>query len=288
MSDSWETILTAALIGTERAVVPPPPAGFAAAAAAAKPDSDPAGALLDQAALLAVARRAGRPVSKAEPPEPAEPTPRPAVSQAAGRRLARILNGENPDLLVEWLSAAAARGLRPPPQFLPALLDRARRTSAANPDPEEARLRALVLIADGARARWLAGLNPVWAYLLAEPEQVPVPGRLTEADVAKVTAAVDAVPDANSLTALMSEVPGPWPSPLTARVLTKAARGLSQTPLNASRVIRLAGRRADPRLGAPGALADFPPEAPNALHTMLAVLRFRYEMLKELEVDSAG
>jgi hypothetical protein len=212
------------------------------------------------------------------------------VSQAAGRRLARILNGENPDLLVEWLSAAAVRGLRPPPQFLPALLDRGRRTSAANPDPEEARLRALVLIADGARARWLAGLNPVWAYLLAEPvpAQVPVPRRLTEADVAKVTAAVDAVPDANSLTALMSEIPGPWPSALTARVLTKAARGLSQTPLNASRVIRLAGRRADPELGAPGALADFPPEAPNALHTMLAVLRFRYEMLKELEVDSAG
>lgn len=287
MSGDWETILTAALIGTERAVVPPPPAGLAAAATA---DSDPAGALLDQAALLAVARRAGRPASKAEPPLPAEPASRPAVSQAAGRRLARILNGENPDLLVEWLSAAAVRGLRPPPQFLPALLDRARRTSAANPDPEEARLRALVLIADGARARWLAGLNPVWAYLLAEPvpAQVPVPRRLTEADVAKVTAAVDAVPDANSLTALMSEIPGPWPSALTARVLTKAARGLSQTPLNASRVIRLAGRRADPELGAPGALADFPPEAPNALHTMLAVLRFRYEMLKELEVDSAG
>lgn len=283
MSNNWETVLTAALIGTERAVVPAPPDGLAA-------DRDPAGALLDQAALLAVARRAGRPAGQAEPQPPAEPTSRPVVSVAAGRRLARILNGENPDLLAEWLTSVAVRGLRPPPQFLPALLDRARRASAANPDPEEARLRALILIADGARARWLAGLNPIWGYLLAEPvpTQVPVPPRLTETDVAKVTAAVDAVPDANSLTALMTEVPGPWPSALTARVLTKAARGLSQTPLNASRVIRLAGRRADPRLGAPGALADFPPEAPNALHTMLAVLRFRYEMLKELVDDNAG
>ncbi len=280
---SWEALLTAALIGTERAVVPAPPDGLAT-------DVDPADALLDQAALLAAARRAGRPASAAEPLPPAEATSRPAVSQAAGRRLARILNGENPELLVEWLTAAAVHGLRPPPQFLPALLDRARRASAANPDPEEARLRALVLITDGTRARWLAGLNPFWAYLLAEPvpSAVPVPPRLTETDVAKVTAAVDAVPDANSLTTLMTAVPGPWPSALTARVLTKAARGLSQTPLNASRVIRLGGRRADPALGAPGALADFPPEAPNALHAMLAILRFRYEMLKELDDGRAG
>src|SRR5581483_3750258 len=82
---SWEALLTAALIGTERAVVPAPPDGLAT-------DVDPAGALLDQAALLAVARRAGRPASAAEPLPPAEATSRPAVSQAAGRRLARILN----------------------------------------------------------------------------------------------------------------------------------------------------------------------------------------------------
>ena len=66
------------------------------------------------------------------------------------------------------------------------------------------------------------------------------------------------------------------------------AERADRAPLNASRVIRLTGRRADPALGAPGALADFPPEAPNALHTMLAVLRFRYEMLKELDDDHRG
>ncbi len=285
---NWEAVLTAALIGTERAVVPPPPPGFPGDQTSQ--DTDPAAALLDHAALLTAARRAGRLPDHVEPPPAAEPDPRPMVSPAAGRRLARILGGENSDLLVEWLTAVAVRGLRPPAQFLPALLDRARRSSSVNPDPDEARLRGLVAVAGGSRARWLAGLNPAWAYLLAEPvpAEVLVPRRLTEAGLAKVVAQVEAVADASSLAGLMAEVPAPWPSPLTARVLTKAARGLSQTPLSASRVIRQAGRRADPALGAPGALAEFPPQAPNSLHTMLAVLRFRYEMLKELGYDHRG
>lgn len=230
--------------------------------------------------MLTAARRAGRLPDQASPPAAAEPDPRRMVSPAAGRRLARILGGENADLLVEWLAAAAACELRPPPQVLPVLLDRARRSSAANPDPDEARLRGLVAVAGGARARWLAGLNPAWAYLLAVPAAAPAAP--TRPDLPALLAAADAVPDANALSGLMAGVPGPWPSPLTARVLAKATRGLSQTPLSANRVIRLAGRRADPAMGAPGALADFPPQAPNALHSMLAVLRFRYEMLKEL------
>ena len=85
------------------------------------------------------------------------------VSPAAGRRLARMLGGEYPDLLAEWLAAAAARGLRPPPQLLPALLDRARRAAAADPG-----LPRLVAEAGGPRARWLAGLNPDWESVTAQ------------------------------------------------------------------------------------------------------------------------
>ena len=77
--------------------------------------------------LLTVARRAGRPADEAQPLPAAGPDPRPAVSPAAGERLARILGGEHPDLLAEWLKAAVARGLRAPAQLLPALLDRGRR-----------------------------------------------------------------------------------------------------------------------------------------------------------------
>ena len=164
---TWQDLVTASLIGTERAVVPPVqipgwPGGDDAAAGSGR--SDPADLLLGRAALLTAARRAGRVPDRAEPLPVAGPDPRPAVSQAAGRRLARMLGGEHPDLLPEWLTAAVIRGLRPPAELLPALLDRARRVAAADPE-----LRRLAVQAGGARARWLAGLNPDWAFAADEP-----------------------------------------------------------------------------------------------------------------------
>jgi hypothetical protein len=160
---NWRDLVTASLIGTERAVVPrieipglspadiPAPGG----------SRDPAAVLLDQAAVLTAARRAGRMPSRAKPPPAAEPDTGPAVSPAAGRRLARMLAGEHQDLLAEWLAAAAARGLRAPPPLLPALLDRAVRP------PGTYSLRRLVAEAGGSRARWLASLNPDWQFVLA-------------------------------------------------------------------------------------------------------------------------
>jgi hypothetical protein len=110
--------------------------------------------------MATAARRAGRRPDRAEPLPGCEPDPRPAVSPAAAARLARMLSGEHPGLLAEWLTAAGDRGLRPPPQFLPALLDRARRAAPA--DPVLVRLAAE---AGGPRARWLAGLNPDWEFV---------------------------------------------------------------------------------------------------------------------------
>jgi hypothetical protein len=121
---------------------------------------DPAAELLDRAALLTAARRAGRRPDHAKPLPVAEPDPRPAVSPAAGGRLAWMLGGENPDLLTEWLTAVTVRGLRVPAPSLPALLDRARRGSPADPG-----LRRLVAEAGGPRASWLAGLNPEWKFV---------------------------------------------------------------------------------------------------------------------------
>jgi Family of unknown function (DUF5691) len=158
----WQDLVTASLIGTERAGVPLTPIpGLLTAGDAAV--GDPAAELLDRAALLTAARRAGWPADHAEPLPAAVPDRRPAVSPAAGGRLARMLSGEHPDLLIEWLTAAAARGLRAPAQVLPALLDRARRVSAADPE-----LRRLVAQAGGSRASWLAGINPEWQFVAPE------------------------------------------------------------------------------------------------------------------------
>ncbi len=157
---TWQDLVTASLIGTERSAVPP--VAVAGVPTPADAPADPAAILLDRAALLTVVRRGGRPPEQAEPLPAAEPDPAPAVSQSAGHRLARILGGEHPDLLAEWLSAAVTRGLRVPSHLLPALLDRARRVSPADPE-----LRRLAAEAGGSRARWLAELNSDWKFVTA-------------------------------------------------------------------------------------------------------------------------
>jgi Family of unknown function (DUF5691) len=155
---TWHDVVTASLIGTERAVVPA--VGIPGLPPAEDDSGDQAAVLLDRAALVTAARRAGRRPDKAEPLPRSEPDPRPVVSPAAAARLARLLGGEYPELLSEWLTAVAARGLRPPPQLLPALLDRARRVRSADPG-----LADLVAEAGGPRASWLAGLNPDWEFV---------------------------------------------------------------------------------------------------------------------------
>jgi hypothetical protein len=163
----WQDLITASLIGTERAEVPAPTVPGLPVRAEAVPD-DPAVLLLDRAALLTVARRGGtliRPAGQAEPLPAADPDPGCAVSPAAGQRLAWMLGGEHPDLLAEWLTAAVARNRRVPPPLLPALLDRARRGSPSDPE-----LRRLSAEAGGARARWLARLNRDWTFVTALTE----------------------------------------------------------------------------------------------------------------------
>ena len=163
---TWQDLVTASLIGTERTGLPdtgvPGQPGPADARRPTQAPDDPAALLLDRAALLTVARRGGRPAGHAEPPPAAEPDPAPAASPAAGRRLARMLGGEHPDLLAEWLTAAVARDRRVPAHLLPALLDRARRISPSDPE-----LRRLAAEAGGSRARWLAGHNPDRTFVTA-------------------------------------------------------------------------------------------------------------------------
>ncbi|MFK4034711.1 DUF5691 domain-containing protein [Nonomuraea wenchangensis] len=136
----WEELTSAALVGTDR-----------------RPYH---GVLLEDAAVEVARLRAGRRLGPLAPPEPAPGEDRPAVGRRAAERLARILGGEHERLLPEWLAAAAATGCRVPPRMLPDLLDRGRRDGS---------IRAHLGVLAGRRGRWLAGLNPAWAYLLGEP-----------------------------------------------------------------------------------------------------------------------
>ncbi|MFG3046595.1 DUF5691 domain-containing protein [Streptomyces sp. NPDC048241] len=157
---TWDDLLTTALLGTDRRPLPVAgPIGREAPAA-----------LLDAVAMAAVQRRAGlRPGHAGTRPDPAPEDTRPALPPAAAHRLTLLLadrpggggggrRGSTPDLtelLPQWLAAANAQGYAAPPQTVPALLDAAR----ARTD-----LRPAALEFAGARALWLARLNPDWRF----------------------------------------------------------------------------------------------------------------------------
>ncbi|WP_456152142.1 DUF5691 domain-containing protein [Kitasatospora acidiphila] len=126
---------------------------------------DQATALLEQAALATVRRRAGLlPLpAPAELPEPAAWDPRPELPDAAARRLTVLLAGRSvgpanlAELLPQWLAEARSRGYRPPAALVPGLLEAAR---ARN----EVRADAVALA--GPLGRWLAERNPQWRFVL--------------------------------------------------------------------------------------------------------------------------
>ncbi|MEV7969340.1 DUF5691 domain-containing protein [Sphaerisporangium sp. NPDC088356] len=136
--EEWERLVSAALVGTDRRPVP---------------------GLLGQAAAHTVGARAGQRLHRGEPLPAAPPEEQPLVPRAAGERVGRILDGEHPRLLPEWLEAAAVRGYRLPPKLVPRVLDHGARDRS---------LRAPIGVLAGARGRWLARLNPSWAYVLEE------------------------------------------------------------------------------------------------------------------------
>jgi hypothetical protein len=162
MRDVVEHITARALLGTSRGTAATVPAVSGplgqALEAAASCEQGPEQALLNAAAIVAAAWRAGA------GPGPAPPLPPPAAAEmqkpappGAQALLARLLGGEMPPVLPEWLRMAAAptRNMRAPHELLPELLEAGRR---------ERSLRELVLPVLGQRGRWLAALNQEWRY----------------------------------------------------------------------------------------------------------------------------
>jgi len=170
---TWPDLVAAALVGTDRRPLPDavtpvapglgdrPPSGPGAVASSLRSE-DTASAVLDRAAAWSVYRRAGAvPVRELAAPRPAPADPVPVVGPAAAARLAglvdQVWDGDSrPALIVEWLTVAADRGRRVPPEMLPDLLEAGRRNVA---------LRPLIVAVSGGRGGWLAAQNPEWTYL---------------------------------------------------------------------------------------------------------------------------
>lgn len=168
----WEDLVSTALLGTAKRDVPD------AMTMASRPlaeagvlHAEPAGRLLDQAAVLTTYRRAGRlPRTGLVVSEPAPPETKPRVSRAAARRLQLLLD-ERPGLLPEWLALCAEAGARVPEELLPDLFDRARISRAI--------ARRLAPVA-GERGHWLAAQNPEWHQVLDPGDRVEFAAVLTD------------------------------------------------------------------------------------------------------------
>jgi hypothetical protein len=144
----WSALVATAVLGTDRRPLPAAESGWDVWAQS----SDDAVALLDRAAAVVAAQRAGMTPGPPVPLGPAAPPDgRPPCPPRCALRLNRMLRGEHDDVLAEWFAKCAAAGVQLPAASLPVLLLRGRR----NPELD-ATVRALA----GARARWLADAVP--------------------------------------------------------------------------------------------------------------------------------
>lgn len=216
-ADSWDRLVSAALVGTSRRPVPDTPD------LPATPENEGAAALLDRAALATVLRAAGHTPVEAVPVTPDDTDARPEAGEAATHRLERLLAG-SPALLREWLALVAAGGRRAAHSSVPALLDQGVRDSA---------LRPALAAAVGGRGHWLARFNDDWAYMRGES----VPGdrfdqhaweQGTPAERRRALAALRAA-DPAAARALLQEVwPGLAKAELRRRLLEALATGLGR------------------------------------------------------------
>jgi Family of unknown function (DUF5691) len=163
VSLSFNDLVTAATVGVSRKPLPITDLDGSAAVHVDVLDvSDPAVSLLDAAALLTVAQRAGfRPEQAIARPTAASRDSAPELSPRAERALRLIgrahlapgFAASDSELLADLLTAASDAGYVSSAPLLPDLLDAAVRTTA---------LRPVVAAVLGVRGRWLAGHRPDW------------------------------------------------------------------------------------------------------------------------------
>lgn len=155
MTVSYEDLVAAATVGIAQRPLEFTELAGPAGAHTHVLDGDPAGAVLDAAALLDAARRAGglRAVPVELPPAAAADAT-PELGPLAGAILRAVVGAGDRELAAELLTATARAGLRAPVPELPDLLDLGAR---------DASLRGPVGSVLGERGHWLAAHQPEWA-----------------------------------------------------------------------------------------------------------------------------
>jgi hypothetical protein len=177
LADTWTELVTVGLLGTDRRDPPPLPPGPLADTVADALRPTPQGRLLAAVAGATVARRCG---ATPLPPRPAllppPPDDRPLLHPTAVARWRRIVT-DWPVLEPEWLAVAAARGWRPAPDVLVAMLRRHQRSPL---------LASAVIAWGGSLATWLiehvADLGPAGVAAptsaFADVRPLPVPAEV--------------------------------------------------------------------------------------------------------------
>jgi hypothetical protein len=156
---AWKDFVTAALLGTERSGPSMPQTSLDDAIALPESMSREE-QFLTRAGALAIWRRAGwRPGNVPVVDSPAPDESLPLVGRASAAHLRAMLGGRCALVLPEWLNEISRKKRRVPPEYIPALLDRARQNAA---------LRTVAIAAGGERAAWLAAENPSWSFAAVE------------------------------------------------------------------------------------------------------------------------
>lgn len=152
MTDSFETLSTAALLGTARSA--PATSALHTADAATALTGDPASRLLAAAALESAFLTAATLPTVRTLPQPSPDDDRLTLPPAAAERLRGLLVVRSP-LLPEWFTLAER--FRAPHEIVVDLL-----WFAAPDTPHREHLLRLA----GARGQWVAALNPEWSHLV--------------------------------------------------------------------------------------------------------------------------
>ncbi len=156
-----DPLISAALLGVARmTVMPPPPDPSLEEMWNALAALDPADGMLQALALTRALHRAGVKLLEAEDSAPAcVSESREVISSAAVDSLMRLLKGEYPEILPEWLDLASGSGRVLPGRVLPEIL------TAATKDPT---MRATVRHLSGERGIWIARRHPKFSWLLED------------------------------------------------------------------------------------------------------------------------
>ncbi|WP_035609503.1 DUF5691 domain-containing protein [Haloferula sp. BvORR071] len=156
-----DPLIAASLLGTSRlAALPPPPDAALEASWQAIPMDNPAAAVLQALGLMRAMRRAGgRTLESSAGGDECPAEEQAYLPTLAVESLLRLLRGEFPEILPEWLRLASASSSILRGRALPELLQAATRNQAIRPS-----IRRLV----GERGLWIARRHREFSWLLED------------------------------------------------------------------------------------------------------------------------